>query len=638
MPTIPDLSPISRIVSSDNIPLFDTMNGDSRKASVGAFTDYIRNALRNDVQSITAAGSPTSRLLTDRFADNRNLNDWASLAVGNDWTNAINTAIETISSSGFGTLNISPGTYLASQIVLKRGVILSAQSSGSVLLKQIALSNKDFIVSENFSTLNGSNKYATTYPEVPYWYGLNNIWVSGNFSGGNTSGRGVCFYGNAMILSGINMIGDTADTALYTEGPSGATLSSWFAQEEAQSGIMIIRQGNSGKGWHYRGPHNSTMHRTFILLNANSSDYGFHSENAANYKGITDNVGQIHTYSSSTNLTNRRGMYIGSRMHADYLSGDASSIVFAPVGTNEGHSEVARVCCTNIGKGTGYDGLTVSDSSVRIGYVEALTMAGTTGGKCIDWTGANGSCDFIMLYDNSGAYDGASFSGGNMHLGGASVQGFTGAGRYGIQVDGSYNSIHGKTENCAIGLDYVPGGHNRINLEIYANAGQTPVSGSFGVSDRVDIQYSGASSGIIHHQRGTLTNDNAIAGCVGEYKEGRQTGSLANFPTSGQYGDNVSVTLTPGDWDVSAIVNMVPNGATITQWYAGVGTATGNSATGTVVGDNFIGGNPSGENGVTIPTFRALIASTTVYYLKVYATYAGGPPQYKARISARRIR
>lgn len=143
--------------------------------------------------------------------------------------------------------------------------------------------------------------------------------------------------------------------------------------------------------------------------------------------------------------------------------------------------------------------------------------------------------------------------------------------------------------------------------------------------------------GIIH---GTSTNDSAAAGFVGEYVSS-VISSNANFPTSNQFGDGTSISLTAGDWDVTATIMSTANSATVTSWDLGISITTGNSATGLVFGDNaFQQAVPTSVFNTTmsVPAHRRSLSGTTTIYLKVRAVYTVATPQYVCRLSARRVR
>lgn len=131
------------------------------------------------------------------------------------------------------------------------------------------------------------------------------------------------------------------------------------------------------------------------------------------------------------------------------------------------------------------------------------------------------------------------------------------------------------------------------------------------------------------------------AGGTTEYKES-VISAFTNFPTTGQYGDLTSISLTSGEWDVSAILQANLNtGTSVTNPRVGISTTSGNSATGLVEGENLIEFLPptsASNNGSTVPSYRMVLTSTTTVYLKMLITYSGGQPRAKGRLSARRIR
>ncbi len=140
--------------------------------------------------------------------------------------------------------------------------------------------------------------------------------------------------------------------------------------------------------------------------------------------------------------------------------------------------------------------------------------------------------------------------------------------------------------------------------------------------------------------KGTATNDSAAAGYIGEYTSGTQA-VATNFPTTTEFGDGTSISLTAGDWDVSAVLDGILNGATATSVTLGISTTTGNSTAGLTFGNNMISSEaPTATNnvGLSIPGHRVSLSATTTVYLKVSSTYGAGNPQYKCRLSARRVR
>lgn len=140
--------------------------------------------------------------------------------------------------------------------------------------------------------------------------------------------------------------------------------------------------------------------------------------------------------------------------------------------------------------------------------------------------------------------------------------------------------------------------------------------------------------------KGTATNDSAAAGYIGEYISASDTGTTS-FPTSGQYGDLVNISLTAGDWDVSVVFNAQANGATVTNVQFGVSTTSGNSGAGLTGGSNranvFLPTATFDSTG-SLASMRISLSGTTTYYLKMFAQYSVATPRAQGTLSARRMR
>lgn len=115
--------------------------------------------------------------------------------------------------------------------------------------------------------------------------------------------------------------------------------------------------------------------------------------------------------------------------------------------------------------------------------------------------------------------------------------------------------------------------------------------------------------------------------------------SSGNVPSSGNWGNVASVSLTPGDWDVSGAINIVANGATVTGTSGAISINSGATTTDHAAGDNQVDGllaTAALSGAITIPTYRVRVTTATTVYLKVKATYAVATPTITGRISARR--
>lgn len=143
---------------------------------------------------------------------------------------------------------------------------------------------------------------------------------------------------------------------------------------------------------------------------------------------------------------------------------------------------------------------------------------------------------------------------------------------------------------------------------------------------------------------GTTTNDAATAGNIGQEINAIQS-TYTNFTTTAIYQNITSITLTAGDWDLSAQGTFSSNGATITGASDAIfliGTATA-SATGSVEGQSIsyvpqaalLG---TSHESFSMSPYRISISSTTTYYLNAQATFTIGNPQFVGGLRARRVR
>ena len=199
------------------------------------------------------------------------------------------------------------------------------------------------------------------------------------------------------------------------------------------------------------------------------------------------------------------------------------------------------------------------------------------------------------------------------------------------------NSNATLSDNGAMSLD---GTADAVQLNVQGHSTQTSNIINVEKSDGTDLFSVTNTAGTLI--RGTTTNDSAATGFVGEYVESTSSAN-GNFPTTATWGDMTSISLTAGDWDVSASFNTLRNGATVTDNSIGISTTSGNSTSGMVVGNNWLTGAHSvaGEYdaNLQIHNYRISIAATTTVYLKMSAVYTVATYQYDGyRLSARRVR
>lgn len=147
--------------------------------------------------------------------------------------------------------------------------------------------------------------------------------------------------------------------------------------------------------------------------------------------------------------------------------------------------------------------------------------------------------------------------------------------------------------------------------------------------------------------QGTITNDSAAAGWIGEYVSTTST-NYNTISTSGQYFDVLSMTLTAGDWDLDGTVVFNRNAATFSNTNAIEvclgGTAAGNNATGCTFPINYISDQDTYPTSFSIITkspqrYRLSLPTATTVYLKgQFQTFTSGNPKVRGYMNARRIR
>lgn len=141
---------------------------------------------------------------------------------------------------------------------------------------------------------------------------------------------------------------------------------------------------------------------------------------------------------------------------------------------------------------------------------------------------------------------------------------------------------------------------------------------------------------------GTTTNDNAPTGRIGEYISSSVDSVSITTTNSGE--DITSISLTPGDWDVTGMVTLDRNTATWSSFELFILSVSGNSFTGNDFGINYLlqawasSATTPVDASITIANTRVSISTTTTIYLKVRALFSAGNPLAFGGISARRVR
>lgn len=113
--------------------------------------------------------------------------------------------------------------------------------------------------------------------------------------------------------------------------------------------------------------------------------------------------------------------------------------------------------------------------------------------------------------------------------------------------------------------------------------------------------------------------------------------NIVSAGTSGQFANAASISLPPGNWEISVVCEVSANSATVTEAILAASQFSGNTTTDHAIGDNRVSMPlPTAANfgGGTIAGWRQAVTTTTTYYGKVRLTYSAATPQLALRISA----
>ena len=262
-------------------------------------------------------------------------------------------------------------------------------------------------------------------------------------------------------------------------------------------------------------------------------------------------------------------------------------------------------------------GFAASGANTDITSMSALTTVSTAGSVSFTRANAGGSNNtFFINSDNTNA---ASHTVVRARTGGAS----SGDPTFSSSVDGV--------------TTYTWGIDNSDSDKFKLSASST-----LGTTDIYTLDSTGVSTFLFPTIiTGTTTNDSAAVGQVGEYVSSTVVAGSAVALTSAVAADVTSISLTAGDWDVSAMLAFVT--AATTSYTSMFGGASSTSATVPGLPDRVQFSTAATVPGVAnfvkaqAPT-RFSLASTTTIYLVAQAGFTVSTLSAYGRISARRIR
>ncbi len=138
--------------------------------------------------------------------------------------------------------------------------------------------------------------------------------------------------------------------------------------------------------------------------------------------------------------------------------------------------------------------------------------------------------------------------------------------------------------------------------------------------------------------KGTMTNDNAATGYVGEYVSSTVTSGSAVSLTTTTVANVTSISLSAGDWDVSGVVGFTGSGYTLTYVQSGTSTVSATlGSVGSYDSRNTVS-SPAVNEEQVVPTQRYSLSATTTVYLVARASFTTAPLGAYGVIRGRRVR
>lgn len=166
---------------------------------------------------------------------------------------------------------------------------------------------------------------------------------------------------------------------------------------------------------------------------------------------------------------------------------------------------------------------------------------------------------------------------------------------------------------------------------------QNAINNILGAASATSLTFT-STTGLV----GTITNNNAATGSVGEYISATVADTTTGL-TSGVTSNITSISLTAGDWDVTGTALLGLGAATtVANWSAGISSTSvtfpsqTSGGYGTLAAAIPTGGNPAAV--LVIGPARFSLASTTTIYLVGQATFSVSTAGGYGIIQARRMR
>lgn len=138
---------------------------------------------------------------------------------------------------------------------------------------------------------------------------------------------------------------------------------------------------------------------------------------------------------------------------------------------------------------------------------------------------------------------------------------------------------------------------------------------------------------------GTVTNDSATAGYVGEFVSSLVAVGSPVSLTTNTAANVTSISLTAGDWDVQGNVNFTGTSATITAGQGGISSTSATLPTdGSEVYDGLLTTTTTDTSSISLPRKRMSLAATTTVYMVAKKVFSAGTVVAFGSLNARRVR
>lgn len=171
-----------------------------------------------------------------------------------------------------------------------------------------------------------------------------------------------------------------------------------------------------------------------------------------------------------------------------------------------------------------------------------------------------------------------------------------------------------------------------------------PVIVPAGLDNNIGIVINTKGDGTVNI-KGAIDGSNASSGYWGEFVSSSVALGSAVSLTSSITATVTTISLSAGDWDITALVNNVPGAGTITSsLFCAINTsssfpsALGDGSTSGYVGFNNMTGNANSQRVQAHPSLRLNVTGTTTVYLLTNSVFSISTQAVYGWISARRIR